>query len=85
MVAWSRNCGAKQAFPEPWYAFGWVATRGWQWASRVCGVAVSMAAFQAVDPGSTPGTRRKSRCIPNVHFITTPTKRTPLHHRIATA
>ncbi len=24
---------------------------------RVCGVAVSMAAFQAVDPGSTPGTR----------------------------
>ncbi len=23
----------------------------------VCGVAVSMAAFQAVDPGSTPGTR----------------------------
>lgn len=28
-----------------------------EWVSGVCGVAVSMAAFQAVDPGSTPGTR----------------------------
>lgn len=39
---------------------GWEGGEGaWKGGgnARVCGVAVSMAAFQAVDPGSTPGTR----------------------------
>lgn len=46
--------------------------------ARVCGVAVSMAAFQAVDPGSTPGTRM-SKCHLFPLLLSTPLLSPPLN------